>query len=119
MAFTKVDPCDLSSAGLIASFFLLPADFFTGFNGCNFGVEPSFPNRPRLSDPAPFSDKRPRAKQSLNDSDDVEPLSVISWLSPFEVDCGHDSFYGAFLFPYPTLLSGHTALLFPSLQCLA
>ncbi len=72
----------------VAAFFLPLPPLRARLDGGASGVKPGFPDRGRLSDPAPFPNERPRAKQGLGHGDSVEPLPVTGRFAPFKVDWG-------------------------------
>ena len=65
------------------------ADLLTRLDGGGLGLEPAFPYRARLSDPAPLPDNRPPVEQGPGHGDVVEPQPVAGRLAPFEVDRRH------------------------------
>ena len=73
----------------IPALFLLLADLRTRLDGGAFGLEPRFPHRARLSDPASLPHDRPAVEPGPGHGDGVEPQPVADGFAPFEVDWGH------------------------------
>ena len=73
----------------VAAFFLPLPHLRARLDGGASGVKPGFPDRGRLSDPAPLTNERPAVEQGPGHGDSVEPQPVVRRFAPFKVDRGH------------------------------
>jgi hypothetical protein len=70
----------------VAALFLPLTKLYACFEGGAFGLKPRFPDRARLSDPAPLPNDGPLIEQGPSHGDDVEAVPVVDRLAPLQVD---------------------------------